>query len=155
MYNKEMREMMLFIRTCLSALEQVTDEYLNRLNQTPEEECRPKELAAETDSAQPKYDTSFFIINEHQSYADCERQLHRMLGGNKVKAKVLRRLFGEEGRRYFDLIDRELTGIVALLNQFPSACGPFSIDVVKKALAQFRPIIEQQRLSRLTKHKSS
>lgn len=97
------------------------------------------------------YDTCFFIVNEEQTFGECERQLYNILGSNKVKARVLRKLFGEEGRRYFDLVDRDVVNIVDLLNQFPSQCGAFSVHMVKKVLAEFRPIIERQRLNRLNR----
>ena len=109
----------------------------------------PAPLPATLQPAGPVYDTSFF--RSSHSYADCMDLLTKMLNSNKMQTRVLRKIFGPEGREYFDLFDTNVEEILRLLNQFPSRCGSFSKASLQKVLAEYRDIILQDQLSRLSK----
>ena len=153
MNKKEIKEIMLLFSVLFSALQQVVDDRLKSLEKTPDEECGTEEMTV--GESAPTYDTCFFIYKDGRTYGECMTQLQNMLNSSSKQSKVLRKLFGEEGRDWFDLFDRDVDEIAHLLGQFTCKCGTVSKYMIKKALTEIRPIIEQQRLSRLTKHKSS
>ena len=97
----------------------------------------------------PTVNTCFFLLGNGHTYQKCMDKLDAMLQSSKFQIRVLRKLFGPEGREWFDLYERDLEEIVNLLAQFPTKCGLISIGTVKKAIAEVRPIIEQDKLERL------
>ena len=99
----------------------------------------------------PTLDTCFFILCEGRTHRACMDKLDAMLQSSKMQARVLRKLFGSEGREWFDLYDRDVDEIEQFLNQFPSKCGGFTVFMIKKILTEYRPIIEQEKLDRLKK----
>lgn len=101
-------------------------------------------------SVNPPCNTCFFILTDGRTPKSCMDKLESILQSSTMQSKVLRKLFGPEGREWFDLYERDLDEIILLLSQFPSKCGAFTIDPIKKAIAEVRPIIEKERLERLS-----
>lgn len=97
----------------------------------------------------PTANTCFFILTGGRTYQNCMDKLDTMLQSSTMQAKVLRKLFGPEGREWFDLYERDLDEVFNLLAQFPAKCGSISKDSIKKAVAEIRPYIEQEKLDRL------
>ena len=97
----------------------------------------------------PKANTCFFILCQGRTYQNCMDKLDSMLQSSTMQAKVVRKLFGPEGREWFDLYERDLDEVFNLLAQFPAKCGSISKDSIKKAIAEIRPYIEQEKLNRL------
>ena len=97
----------------------------------------------------PTVNTCFFTLTNGRTSQNCMDKLDTMLQSSTMQAKVLRKLFGPEGREWFDLYERDLEDIFGLLSQFPAKCGTISKDSIKKAIAEVRPFIEQEKLSRL------
>ena len=100
-------------------------------------------------SVTPPCNTCFFILSNGRTQKECMEKLESILQSSTMQSKVLRKLFGPEGREWFDLYERDLEEIVTLLAQFPAKCGSFTIDPIKKAIAEVRPIIEKEKLERL------
>jgi len=97
----------------------------------------------------PTVNTCFFILGNGHTYQNCMDKLDSMLQSSTMQSRVLRKLFGPEGREWFDLYERDTDEVEQLLNQFSAKCGEFTWHSIRKILADIRPVLEQEKLDRL------
>lgn len=90
------------------------------------------------------YDTSFFNITQFRTHDDCMRLLLNILSSSDKKSAICRKLFDEEGRRWFNLYDQSSEKIATLLAQFPSKVSIKASDI-EKYKTEFRVEVERSR----------